>query len=87
MQSTSRSPGTPKSQFKFKAGALQRHSDNEDLYKAPNPVDRYGSITRKYKSDLIGRVCDQFNKVNPEFADKLTDRIRKDMNPDHAWEL
>jgi RHS repeat-associated protein len=80
-------PGMPKSQFKLKAEALQRHSDNGDLYKAPNPVKRDKAITGNYKSDLIGRVYNQFKETNPEFGEKLITRIRKDMNPDHVWEL
>jgi RHS repeat-associated protein len=78
--------GMPKSQFKVKAKAMQKLSDDGKLYKAPNPVDRDQSITRNYKSDVIKRVYKQFGKNNPEFADQLAERVRA-MNPDHVWEL
>ena len=78
--------GMPKSQFKLKADALQKLSDDGKLYKAPNPVDRDGSITRQYRSDLIKRIYNQFHKVNPDFSDALIERTRN-MDPDHVWEL
>lgn len=36
---------------------------------------------------MLSETIDQFNEVNPAFADKLINRIRKEMNPDHVWEL
>jgi RHS repeat-associated protein len=78
--------GMPKSQFKLKADAMQKLSDDGKLYKAPNPVARDKNITAKYKSDLIKKVYAQYKDVNPSFADSMIKRVRA-MNPDHVWEL
>jgi RHS repeat-associated protein len=78
--------GMPKSQFKLKADALQRLSDDGKLFKAPNPVARDRQLTRNYRSDLIKRIYNQFHDVNPDLSDSLIERVRG-MDPDHVWEL
>ena len=78
--------GMPKSQFKLKADAMKKLSDDGKLSKAPNPVARDKSLTANYKSDLIKKVYRQFKAVNPDFAESLVKRVRA-MNPDHVWEL
>ena len=36
---------------------------------------------------MIKRIWKQYGKNNPEFANKLIDRVTKKMQPDHVWEL
>ena len=77
----------PKTEFAKKAAALQRLSDEGELYKASNPVDRDPNITKNYRQDMIDRIYRQYNEQNPEFSDKLIDRVTRRMSPDHVHEL
>ncbi|WP_308460799.1 DNRLRE domain-containing protein [Streptomyces sp. Ru71] len=79
--------GMSKTEFAKKAQALQKLGDEGALFKAPNPVARNSAVTKNYKGDLIRRVYDQYGSTNPEFADKLKDRILNRMDPDHVHEL
>lgn len=79
--------GMSRTEFAKKAAALQKLSDEGKLFKAPNPVARNKQVTKNYKGDLIRRVYDQYGSTNPQFADKLKDRILNRMDPDHIHEL
>ncbi|HOV28286.1 MAG TPA: hypothetical protein PK566_18270 [Pseudobacteroides sp.] len=79
--------GMPINEFNQKANALKELGDKGLLYKAPNPVVRDPSVTRAYRQDMIKRIWKQYGKNNPEFANKLIDRVTKKMQPDHVWEL
>ena len=57
------------------------------LYKAENPVNRNPAVTRAYRQDMIKRIWNQYGTSNPQFANKLIDRITTRMQPDHVWEL
>lgn len=77
----------PRAEFRRKANALKQLSDEEKLYKATNPVQRDSSVTKEYRQEVIDRIWKQFHERNPEFADKLIERVTKRMQPDHVWEL
>lgn len=79
--------GMPARQFERKANALKDLEDQGLLRKAANPVPRDPGIARKYKQDMIKRIWNQYGKRNPEFANNLINKIKKDMQPDHVWEL
>lgn len=36
---------------------------------------------------MIKRIWNQYSKRNPGFANNLINKIKKDMQPDHVWEL
>ncbi len=74
-------------QFERKANALKDLGDQGLLKKAANPVQRDPGIARKYKQDMIKRIWNQYGKRNPEFANNLINKIKKDMQPDHVWKL
>lgn len=77
----------PINEFKRKANALKELGDNGLLYKAENPINRNPAITRAYRQDMIKRIWKQYGTSNPQFANKLIDRITTRMQPDHVWEL
>ena len=79
--------GMQLNEFKRKADALKELGDKGLLYKAENPVKRDPSITRKYRQDMIKRIWNQYGLDNPQFANKLIDRVTTKMQPDHVWEL
>ena len=77
----------PINEFNRKVNALKELGEQGVLYKAENPVLRDPSVTRAYRQDMIKRIWNQYGKTNPEFANKLIDRITTRMQPDHVWEL
>ena len=81
--------GMSKYQFLKRATALQELGEQGQLLKARNPVARDNTVARRYRSDIIGRVWDQYHTPNPEFADSLISRIRdpRGLQADHVWEL
>ena len=82
-----RKPFMPKGEFRRKMNALQELGEQNELYKATNPVDRDPSVTKEYRQDVIDRIYAQYNNRNPEFSDKLIERVTRVMQPDHVWEL
>ena len=78
--------GTSSFEFLKKANALQQLGEEGVLFRAANPVARDRTITAAYKSSIIRRIYDQYNAVNPEFAEQLIARVRR-MQPDHVHEL
>jgi len=79
--------GMPINEFKRKAKALQALGEEGKLYKAENPVARDPNVTKEYRQDMINRIYAKYNDVNPEFSNKLINRVTKQMQPDHVWEL
>ncbi|WP_206108621.1 RHS repeat-associated core domain-containing protein [Paenibacillus thiaminolyticus] len=79
--------GMPINEFNRKANALKELGDQGLLFRAENPVERDPSITRSYKSEMIKKIWNQYSKANPEFANKLIERVKYRMQPDHVWEL
>lgn len=79
--------GMPFKEFERKANALKKLGDDGLLYKAKNPVKRNREVTSKYRQDMIKRIWNQYGKNNPQFADKLIQRVTDRMQPDHVWEL
>ncbi|KWX02996.1 hypothetical protein LI90_4045 [Carbonactinospora thermoautotrophica] len=79
--------GWSKHEFRRKANALKRLGDEGKLFKAPNPVARDRRVTDQYRSDVIGRIRRQFKDRNPEFMNRLINRVTEKMSPDHVWEL
>ncbi|HYS40244.1 MAG TPA: hypothetical protein VEO01_31895 [Pseudonocardiaceae bacterium] len=77
----------PKTEFQGKVTALRRLSDDGKLYKATNPVDRDPNVTKDYRQNMIDRIYRQYNEQNPEFSNKLIDRVTRRMSPDHVHEL
>jgi hypothetical protein len=79
----------PKAEFNRKMNALKKLGDEDKLYKATNPVERNDKVTSDYRQDLIKRIHAQYSKRNPQFSEKLIDRITdpQQMHPDHIWEL
>lgn len=82
-----RKPFMPKTEFRRKMAELHRLGEDGKLFKATNPVDRDQSVTRGYRQDVIDRIWDRYHDVNPDFADKLIERVTGTMQPDHVWEL
>jgi hypothetical protein len=82
-----RKPFMPKTEFRRKMNALQQLGEEGELYKATNPVARDPSVSRDYRQDVIDRIYAQYNDRNPDFSDKLIDRVTRVMQPDHVWEL
>lgn len=79
--------GMPLKEFKRKANKLKEFGEKGLLYKAKNPVNRNPAVTRAYRQDMIKRIWNQYGATNPQFANKLIDRITTRMQPDHVWEL
>jgi len=79
--------GMPINEFNRKAKALQELGDNGLLLRAQSPVQRDSNLTKSYKSEMIKKIWNQYSKVNLEFANKLIDRVKYRMQPDHVWEL
>ncbi|MCW3791433.1 RHS repeat-associated core domain-containing protein [Paenibacillus sp. LS1] len=77
----------PKREFERKAEALKLLGEQGLLVKAQNPVSRDRSVTTKYRQDMIKRIWAQYGNNNKIFADKLINRVTKQMQPDHVWEL
>lgn len=77
----------PKTEFERKAGALKRLGDDGKLSKAKNPVQRDPNVTKQYRQSMIDRIYAQYHEQNPEFSDKLIDRVTRRMSPDHVHEL
>ncbi len=77
----------PINEFERKAKALQALGEDGLLYKAENPISRDPNVTKQYRQDMIKRIYEQYNDVNPEFSNKLINRVTKLMEPDHVWEL
>lgn len=65
----------PLNEFKRKANALKELGDKGLLYKAENPVNRNPAVTRAYRQEMIKRIWNQYGTSNPQFANKLIDRI------------
>ncbi|GGQ72224.1 endonuclease [Couchioplanes azureus] len=82
-----RKPKMPKTEFRRKMGALHELGEEGKLYKATNPVERDPSVTKEYRQDMIDRIYAQYHERNPDFSDKLIDRVTRVMQPDHVWEL
>lgn len=57
------------------------------FFKAENPVVRDPTVTRNYRQNMIDRIWNQYGDINPEFANKLINRVAYNMQPDHVWEL
>lgn len=61
--------------------------DQGSLSRAASPVARDPSVTRAYRQDMIRRIWNQYGQTNPQFANRLIDRVTQRMQPDHVHEL
>jgi YD repeat-containing protein len=81
--------GMQRQGFNNKTQSLQTLSDSGVLFKAANPVTRDRTIADAYRQDLIKRIWTQYGTNNPQFANRLIDRVtdRNRMHIDHPWDL
>ena len=75
--------GAPLYEFKKKAYALKELGEKGLLVKTKSVRDP--NLTRTYRTQLKNKINQQYSH-NPEFRDKLLDRLDK-MQVDHTWEL
>jgi len=78
--------GMSRREFQRKAEALKKLGDAGKLVTIEK-VKRDPSVTKCYKSDLIKRIWRQYGTRNRDFANKLIERVKRRMQPDHVWEL
>ncbi len=79
--------GMSRTEFARKAQALADLGERGVLFRAANPVPRNRAVTQAYRRDIIDRIWAQYRTRNPEFADRLIDRVTRRMQPDHVHEL
>ncbi|EPY12850.1 RHS repeat-associated core domain-containing protein [Paenibacillus alvei] len=71
--------------FNRKVHYLQKLSDENLLRKVPSVRD--SEITKQYKKEVIQKIIKLYYGKDKEGARKLIDKVSKQMDPDHRWEL
>ena len=79
-------PGTNKTSFKKKVDALSRAASKGELKVVKNPK-RDPKLTKAYRKQLENKIKLQYGKQNPEFAQKIKERLRDKIDIDHIIEL
>ncbi|MCM3290087.1 hypothetical protein M3661_08090 [Paenibacillus sp. MER 180] len=71
--------------FNRKVHYLQKLSDENLLRKMPSVRD--SEITKQYKKEVIQKIIKLYYGKDKEGARRLIDKVSKQMDPDHRWEL